>query len=751
MSKNLPIKIILQRDQDVEKNKGGGELKIFRVIDPDFINAIIDKFEYLNHYYLNVFSKDESIPAVAKITLREDAVAKSHRPNELCKELDIIGAKALTELFVKITPNGINNTIKRIKQKHLTKQLIANLSTIESVDPIFPDEKITDRIRDIIHTNKEIGKLKVKLFRFDNEFDDGIIRRYVEGQIKLLGYEDIKFVSYGQKLEYFVVHNVKTTDINKIKLINGIKSIDVFDKYTMPKSNIINVSEFNIPESDVSESDIIIGIIDSGISDCLSNYIIGRKEYVPPMYQNREHGTFVASSILFGSFFDNIREQNKKRFKLFDVVAIPNSNKTYGPIDTLSQDDLQSIIVEVMEECSKHIKIWNLSLGTNKLVADDELSDLAIFCDYIQDKYNVQFIISAGNYKGNPTRTWPTNINDNRDRITIPADSVRAITVGSIALKSSKHSIVNKNEPSPFSRKGPGANYMVKPEVVDYGGNILVNGHYQGVGVLGLNEKGQIVEGIGTSYSTPKITYKFAKILDELSDKDLLLTKGFLIHDARVNSKQLNITNNEVMYYGFGNPSYNNQNILGCDDNEITLVFKQKIPKGFHLEMPNFPYPNSLIKNGKYTGEIFMTLVYDPILDERFGSQYCRVNFDASFGTYKFNKLTGELEYKRQVPLEKTWSELYEKSRIQHGFKWSPIKSYYRNLKRGIAIADGWKIRIDVHERSQLDTTKHEFLLIVTIRGEKGKPVYNDVVVELNNRGYLVVNLETRQQIRGKY
>lgn len=48
-----------------------------------------------------------------------------------------------------------------------------------------------------------------------------------------------------------------------------------------------------------------------------------------------------------------------------------------------------------------------------------------------------------------------------RDRIISLADSVRAITVGSIALYETVDSIVKTNEPSPFSRRGPGANYIV--------------------------------------------------------------------------------------------------------------------------------------------------------------------------------------------------------------------------------------------------------------------------------------------------
>lgn len=55
------------------------------------------------------------------------------------------------------------------------------------------------------------------------------------------------------------------------------------------------------------------------------------------------------------------------------------------------------------------------------------------------------------------------------------------------------------------------------------------------------------------------------------------------------------------------------EQLLDC----CTLVFKQTVPQGFYLEMFDFPFPKSLIRNGKYFGEIFMTLAYNPDLDER--------------------------------------------------------------------------------------------------------------------------------------
>lgn len=221
-----------------------------------------------------------------------------------------------------------------------------------------------------------------------------------------------------------------------------------------------------------------------------------------------------------------------------------------------------------------------------------------------------------------------------RDRIIAPADSMRAVTVGSIALKDSHSSLVKKNEPSPFSRRGPGANFSIKPDLVDYGGNLSNCHTFYGLGVKGLNPVGEIVERVGTSYSNPRIVNKFASIVDDLVEPDLLLAKAILIHSARLQSRDLFDRKHEnLQYYGFGMPETDPEDILLCSDDEITLVFKQKISQGTYLELIDFPYPRSLIKEGKYYGEIGMTLAYTPILNEQFGNEYCQVNIDASFGT----------------------------------------------------------------------------------------------------------------------
>lgn len=754
--RNLPVKIVLPRSEDIKKNLGNGSTKFFGELTNEKIEIIVERFEKCLEYYEDVFTEHKNVPAIGKIKVKKKAIAKSHKPGALCKECGIIGSGSLDEIYIKLTKEGINKTIQSIK-KSPTKELKANLTAVESIEPISIDEKISKSIL-FMHSQGKFKygqyKVKVKLFDFNNERDNRIIQNYVIEELeKKNTVRNMQFKSFGSSVKYFKLEVNSFEEIIDIAKINGVKSIDLMQSYASIKSKNKELKDaINLSDENAEESELIIGIIDSGISEKnsqLEKWIYEREVYVAEPYQNPYHGTFVASTIQYGNILNNIDGDKDKRFKFLDVVAIPNSDEEYGPIEEIDEDELMYIIKEVLEKYHTDVKIWNLSIGNPDKICDGNISDLAVFCDEMQDKYNVQFIICSGNTE-EFLRKWPpqSDIGEN-DRIIAPSDSVRCITVGSIAYTDSNDSLVKKNQPSPFTRRGPGANFIVKPEVVDFGGNCRQDCTCSNLGMIGLDEDGNVIEDIGTSFSTPRVVYKFANILEKMESKDLLLSKAMLIHSARANSRQdLDIDDESIKYLGFGIPSEHSNDILMCSENDVTLIFKSKIGSGVHMEMIDFPYPESLIKDGKYTGEIYMTLAYDPQLDSNYGHEYCRSNIDISFGTYKYDK-NGKLKYKGQVPLEKNWESRFESEQVEHGFKWSPIKSYYRNIVKGIE-GDGWKLRIDKHSRYNTDITDQEFVLIVTIRdtSEEKQDIYSEVIRGLRDRGFITQDLQVRQKVR---
>ncbi len=755
--KNLPIKLVLQKTTDIQKNKGMGDTKFFCEVTTTLQDEISKKFEHMLEFYEDVFMENEFIPAVGKITVKPEAIAKSYKPSDLCRKCPIIGSEDLNEIYIKVTKKAINETVELIKSPP-SEKFRANLTAVSDIQPITAKEKISEELAEVSaqgHFDTIRHKIKVKFFDFDDDFDDAQILRYITKKIGDLGLaEKQEIIIYGSNIKFIKVEVTSYDDVLKIAAINGVKTVDFFQEYSLPLDEFIATDLQTFLDDEYTDSEIIIGIVDGGISDrneLLKPYIAFREEYVSDIYRNPSHATFIASTIQYGNKLNGIPSSTAQRFKFLDVVAMPNSDPDYGLTDTIGEEEIMEIIEEVMQKYSHKVKVWNLSLGIESKICKGSMSDLGIFLDYIQDEYNVQIFVSSGNLNSLPLREWPAQLGlGERDRIISPADSVRAVTVGSVALFDSQNSIVKANEPSPFSRRGPGANYIVKPDVVDYGGNLSTDFRIYGLGMKGLDINGKVIEGNGTSYSNPRVVQKFASIYEEMVEKDILLAKAMIIHSARMESREFLDKNQDyIKYYGFGIPAVNAQDILQCSEDEVTLVFRQKVPQGSYLEMFDFPYPASLIHEGKCHGEIGMTLAYNPILDNRYGREYCRTNIDVSFGTYKFNHSTGKIDFSGEVPMEYSWDKKYEKSRVENGFKWSPIKSYYRKISsRGIQSGDGWKIRIDMSPRSGLKVPAQEFVLIVTIKDPSGHDIYSEVVNGLRSRGYVTNNLETKQQIR---
>ena len=741
MNENFPLKIIIQRQEDNAKNKAGGSKNIFDDFSVEKVNNLKNKVLEIKTRLDSFFENHANLPVVCKVTMRPEAIAKSHRPSDLLKYVKVIGAGDIGTLFVRIDKDSINRTINRFDDYTINESVKANISAIDDIQ--LYDFNDVVRVNDeSIHKN-----VKVMLFNFNNEEDDENNFEYFKSEIEKLGLRIDNIRTYGL-LEYFEFHEINNDTINQMSNIFNIKSI-VDEDYFVESFETNPIGTKFVPSLDNYEiTDTYIGIIDSGIfeNSIVNSYVVSREVYVAPEYQNRKHGTFVASTILFGDEMNNRIVQSNKLFKLIDVIAIPNGDKDYGLTDSLSDSDFYDIIEKVMVKYSAYVKIWNLSLGIENIIArNDGISAAGGFCDYIQQKYGVQFIISSGNKNSSPLRTYPSNITDDSDRICSPADSGAAISVGAIAEYEDDNSIVKVNQPSPFSRRGPGANYMIKPELTDFGGNVgILNDAYYitNLGEKGLGENDILFENIGTSFSAPLITRKFATIFDELVDKDINLCKALLIHNAKKDGIKLYDDASEHRYFGFGQPEFSPQNVLNTNENEITLIFKYTIFPGNHIEMKNFPYPDSLRRNGKYFGEITMTLVSEADFDINYGSEYCRINFEIGFG------IDSPKGFSSEVPLERNWDEKYEKSMIENGFKWNPIKVYHRKIKTGINDTGDWKLRIDMVQRAEEQRKPKTFVLLLTIKGDEYSSVYNDVVNQMKEQAYNTIDLQTKNSIK---
>jgi len=736
----LPIKVVPPMDEDFYRPEaGGGDPKVFAEPSREFRQRLAAEVIGIRDHFNEAFELYPQVPAVARATIRHDAVAKSHRPTKILSDqtCPIIGSEGLGELLLSVSRSGLEQLARSIESDQ-TKYGIANLSTIEAIKPYVPLVNVSEETSD---------RAKVKLFRHRRSMLDEALDTAFHDVIRRLNLHDPVEINYGRGLKVFRVSLGAIEAIGELSRFVGIESVGTFPIYQPVRTAATPVRgavSDDFPQPMPGETYPIVGMVDSGTTvgdPLLGPWIHAREEYVPQVFQDNTHGNFVGGLIVHGRRLNH----DDPRFpscsaRIVDIVALGKSGT--------SEDELITILEESLTKYPD-VKVWNLSLGTPHTIDKYRFSDFAVALDRIQDDYGVTFILAAGNYRQPPFRGWPPDpALGEADRICAPADSVRALVVGSAAHRDHSTSRVMEGAPSPFSRRGPGPLYLPKPDLSHIGGNCKFDGSCSQIGVLSLDGAGNVAEDIGTSFATPLITSLHANVAQRIvGGVSREMTKALLIHSAALKTGSVDST--ELQYRGFGIPS-DVDDMLGCEPWQCTLMFELSIAPQVAFEKALFPMPASLYVNpGTLRANILMTLVYEPALDASFGSEYCRTNVEVSLGTYDLGK-DGKRHQKKQVPADpQLKGSGYEADLVEHGFKWSPVKVYRREMVRGVQ-GQVWRLDLSVHHRSGHGPQDplRAALVITVADPNRNADVYNEMVVQMNNLGWAPVDLQIQPRIR---
>lgn len=705
----------------------------------------------LDSYQLG-FSRFGNVPGVIKVTLFDDALAKSHRPHEIFykSECDLVGGANIGEIYFSVDPTSMELLESEISATR-TKVGLANLSTIKKIESVgFSQKSSFESIENLFNEISENdGFLKLRLFNFRNQTDNENALRALLALYDELNVNIRQTIRYSSNLS---VHKIAISSLGQLSNISDFlasKSLETFGKVNLIHPSVAiplrpyEADEIPQPENGVQYP--IVGVFDSGIDPTnhyLAPWIVGSETYIASndSTHNYNHGSFIGGLIV------NARSLNHEdsrlpscRSKIFDVAGLHAAG--------MSEEDLRDRLEDAIQR-NPHVKVWNLSLNIKTPCVDHAFSDIGVFLDDLQARYGVSIVVSAGNYEIIPLRAWPADVGTGVDRIAPPADSIRAITVGALAHRHVANSKVKTEEPSPFSRRGPGPAFIAKPDVVHYGGNCTAQGRHFQTGLISVVGD-QVAEDIGTSFSAPIVSNLLANIRHELGAQDSrLLAHGLLIHSALLKSKGLTAEN--MKYYGFGVPG-DLPEVFDCLNHQATSVFEINLLQGFQFTKP-FPIPQCLrTADGKVKGEFNVTLIYDPPVDPEFGSEYCRTNIDVSLGKVEQDE-HGVNRHKLLIPLAPgDIQELYERRQIEHGYKWCPVKAYWRAIPSGIDAND-WQLRVTLNNRKDFEPREAiRGIVIITISDpEANKPVYDDFKRSAIAMGLEVENLqlEERERVR---
>jgi len=225
--------------------------------------------------------------------------------------------------------------------------------------------------------------------------------------------------------------------------------------------------------------------------------------------QDRVHGTSVASLIIHGDLNDSEDPLHSPVY--IRPIMIPYEHAgivprpEYIPDDYLPVDLIHRSIRRLFEAEGENepiapsIRIINISIGDRSRRFDRSMSPLARLLDWLSYKYNILFIVSAGNCIENldleiTNEEFDTLTSEEIEEIIVkailrdgrirrlvsPAESINSLTVGAMHYDSSESMIsedlVNPFThllPSPLSPLGSGYRRSVKPEILYKGGRQL--------------------------------------------------------------------------------------------------------------------------------------------------------------------------------------------------------------------------------------------------------------------------------------
>jgi Subtilase family len=386
------------------------------------------------------------------------------------------------------------------------------------------------------------------------------------------------------------------------------------------------------------------------------------------------HGTGVSGIAAYGDIEKCILSKEfRSSATIFSARILDNADE-YDE-DLLLENQLEEVVKYFTDNYPTKCHVFNLSIGNcNSIyISGDKQFRLAAKLDeiaYRYQDYELIFVVSAGNARpfssGEGERyitDYPNYILDSESRIIDPATSAIAITVGSLSL--GRGSMNNPDDaqvnsvakirgyPSPFTRTGFGVDGMIKPDIVAYGGDFVVDGNRimgdvnAAVSVITLslsNISGKLFTiSSGTSLAAPYISNLAAQLFDKYPTASSNLIRALIANSAslpleipdefKIGSK-MSVKDKtaqmakQLSVYGYGQP--NPERAMYSMENDVVLVCDRVLMEigNFHLyEIPTLP-SEFLQTKGERT--LSITMAFDPPTRHTRGDSYLGLTMEFS-------------------------------------------------------------------------------------------------------------------------
>jgi hypothetical protein len=551
------------------------------------------------------------------------------------------------------------------------------LDAIEELVPLEPQDRI-GRLLELEPVQPgELAALDLELWHTGDKTE---MREYIDNLDEVLrslsDQVDMR-VSDRYIGDYICLARIKVTDEVLALLLNEefVKEID-----RRPKPNFEKPSDYNIPLSTLpevispNEQNCGVLVIDSGVQrgHPLIAPALGDAEVFPDpdnlfitggADDVNGHGTGVSGIAIYGDISESIRARSFQSNVWLFSARVTNSNNEYDP-DLLLENQLGKAI-DYFTRNYPNCKVINISLGDSRLIFREGQKQftLAAKIDEIAYEYqhkNLVFVISSGNYayeneeNSNELylRDYPNYLLSENARIIEPATSAIALTVGALSLgtgslqfpdDAQRNAVAKlRGYPSPFTRSGFGVDGMIKPDLVDFGGDLVIDGQRMidaepGVAILTLAKDytGSLFRPYcGTSFAAPHVANIAAQLFTQFPNATSNLIRALMVNSAILPAEiPASLQGNKsdrfkarLQIYGYGQPDLLRSQ-YSAENYVVLLVDNEQIPVGsFHIyEIP--PLPNNFLET-QGTKILSITLAFDPPTKPTRGDSYLGVTME---------------------------------------------------------------------------------------------------------------------------
>lgn len=802
MEKLLPIKFFEKRKIDEQLTEPGGSKDLPKwVMQGDELTA---RSQHLAGSMTQVAAKFEAhkktaheLPMVMATTITEKALAKTHRSTVVDllnsdSQLNVIGIESI--IPSEPTIDGMEAVlVKKDEEPKETRRLLSIVTTdelIANINRALQDTQNNARLISSIENmepfevrsgayNPENKVYRVRLIDYQDRHRNQLAQMLFRNQCTTNGITIDRETRYSPDMRIYRITLDSIADMETVRGFEGVFSIEeaIPIRADMDAFDDMSVPAVKQPKSGVVYP--VVGVLDSGIKKnaYLSPWLLDESEtYYGEELQDKSHGSMVASVLEYSDEINGTDYASTEGGMMLEAVIAPDLHK-----EAIYPEDLLDNVRDAIER-HRSIKIWTMSAGTSEESVPDSFSEYGMALDNIADENGVLIIKSAGN-----SSAFMRNAQS--ERIAKMADSVRSLVVGSIAGEKSTYDLAEIDMPSPFTRRGPGPVYIIKPDLVAYGGNagIRPDGKLTTTGVKVFDGDGRPTRAPGTSFSTPWIA-RIAAELDFLleGDFDPLLIKALMVHNSSYPAGERMKMDDKKKFMGFGMPS-GTRDILYNSENEITLILRDKLPKGSFIDILDFPFSQSMIgDDGMYHGQIILTMVSSPILRPSEGPEYCQSDIKVAFGTMEgikerdTSKRTIRNPYGAEDAANVMRDDLYkkqffdvleeekfgrERTLLRLGQKFHPIKKYAidldemtdANKKKYLTGNRQWYMKVEAlfrdaverEARSTGEVLEQDFCILLTIRDPSGKaPVYTEITQQLQEKNFVYSNVRLKNEVR---